>query len=79
MHQNCYGRELTDIASIEKGLEWHCERCEEMIFNDLLPTKIKCKYCEDRNGLMRKLKDGTWVHFICINFFPELYPDEAVE
>jgi hypothetical protein len=77
VHQHCYGRDLSEVD--DPNLSWRCERCEELLRRRMYPSNIRCRYCDELSGLMRKLKDGTWVHFTCINFFPELYPNQSVE
>eukprot|EP00347_Sterkiella_histriomuscorum_P022928 403336621 len=77
-HQQCYGRELHP-HQINKYDEFICERCYHLQTRNLNFTNIKCKFCTDYRGIMRKLKNNEWVHFTCLNWIPEIYPQDEIE
>ncbi|CDW72695.1 phd zinc finger-containing protein [Stylonychia lemnae] len=77
-HQSCYGREL-DKGYLDLKQPFLCERCHEITEKNLPYTHIQCMYCSDFRGIMRKLKNKSWVHFSCVNWIPEIYPEDDVE
>lgn len=33
---------------------------------------IRCCFCNNLKGVMRKLKNGAWVHLLCVKWIPEI-------
>eukprot|EP00347_Sterkiella_histriomuscorum_P014716 403359825 len=72
VHQSCYGGDI--INQIPVG-NWYCERCTILVRNrEMKCDSIKCKFCPDVDGAMKKLVDSDmWAHVICVNWNPDIY------
>jgi hypothetical protein len=74
-HQSCYGLEL--LERIPEN-EWYCMRCSHLLKHKASSNSVRCFLCPKDNlkGLMRKIKDGRWAHYQCINWTPEIFFDD---
>ena len=88
-HQICYGSDLLSIneddesqynnvfndLTIQLG-KWFCARCTYLLENDLPFNKIRCEFCPEMKGAMKRIKENSdehWGHMLCVNWIPEIY------
>lgn len=52
-----------------------------MVDNELPAKAIKCKFCPELKGLMKKVKryERIFAHVACVNWLPEIYFNETKE
>ncbi|EGR31358.1 hypothetical protein IMG5_112020 [Ichthyophthirius multifiliis] len=70
-HQSCYGGQLQNIIPEN---QWFCQRCELIIdkyLNNKKAEILKCHYCPELKGIMKKYytvetKEEIWSHIACI-------------
>jgi hypothetical protein len=59
VHSLCYGAEGS-----RKG--WTCKACKEGVVG------AKCRLCPNKGGVVKRAKDGSWVHLECALWIPEV-------
>ena len=78
VHQSCYGEPL-EGRPVPTG-DWFCQRCEYLMEHDLGPKMIKCKFCPELKGIMKRVKKSfknTFAHVSCVNWLPEIYFNQS--
>ncbi len=79
VHQHCYKRDLA--KSVPTG-DWFCQRCLNLMENDLQPDSISCMFCSHLTGVMVPIQNNnvtTWVHITCVNWIKEIYFQDITE
>ena len=73
-HQSCY---MSDIDN-NVVKQWFCQKCWFIIYNDLESKNIKCHFCTEQKGIIKKIKNGKdlWAHLGCVNWIPEIFYDK---
>ncbi len=69
--QMCYATVHTKCFGVPYTLNFNCDRCSTF---KLFGIRPKCCLCTEEQGIMRRLDNTDWVHFVCVKFFPEIYP-----
>jgi len=59
VHSLCYGADGS-----RKG--WTCKACKEGVVG------AKCRLCPNKGGVVKRAKDGSWVHLECALWIPEV-------
>jgi len=76
-HQSCFGSELLDIVGDVTELgDWFCHRCSYLLEHDLPFTEVRCEFCPEMKGPIKRIKqryDKHWGHIACVNWIPEIY------
>ncbi|CAI2366110.1 unnamed protein product [Moneuplotes crassus] len=79
IHEKCYKNKVSK--------DWNCERCSMLLKvakrkrakSQSIDKKIEmmvCKYCFRSHGLLKQLKNSTWVHAECVKYLPKIYFDK---
>jgi len=56
--------------------DWFCHRCAYLMAHDLPFTEVRCEFCPEIKGPIKRLKqkdDKFWGHITCVNWIPEIY------
>lgn len=62
--------------------EWFCHRCDFLIQNDEPFFEIRCEFCPEMKGAMKRINqksDKQWGHICCVNWIPEIYYKNVIE
>jgi hypothetical protein len=82
VHQSCYRSEIR--LNAPKGIfpqsfnfyleigNWYCERCRTIKKKNLNALQIKCKFCPELKGIIKRVQNvkNTWSHIACVNWIP---------
>lgn len=88
-HQICYGGDLLSINEADDSEyipcfvfltaeidEWFCARCTYLLEHDLPFNKVRCEFCPEMKGAIKRIKEDSnehWGHMLCVNWIPNMY------
>lgn len=58
VHQKCFGGDL--VREVPEN-EWFCPRCDEILKKKLAFHSIRCAFCPELKGIIKKLNGFLWV------------------
>ena len=63
VHQKCYGSEIETEVPFSP---WFCERCTYLMSKNYNSYHIRCYFCPEVKGIIKRIGKDKWGHISCV-------------